>query len=327
MRPLVLDIVHTLLPMAGGLLAFAAGRQSARLRRPTYFTVIGIAVIVVVIAWPVHLLFPVRLGAWLFRAGGEAAPAMWAGLFLLGVACMLPNRTLRTRFVVAVVSLVSVILLLQGGGRLIWRFGFAEMWEHTADARGHMQQSTGITCGPAAGVMLLHHHGVTASEGRSPTTPPLPSPARTFMPSPPILTQKLGRAPRTHRLRHASGTGRRLHRRRQATSAHPRVVYVEALTEEHAIVVDRSAGARGRERFRSVVGERRGGAHRVIFRKTPKARSSVLHPSPLGRGRNEVGRIGQKTTTFHKPLHPPSRERGWLLSLGQRLRSRRYRDS
>lgn len=39
------------------------------------------------------------------------------------------------------------------------------MWEKTADAKGYVQQSSGLTCSPAAAVMLLHHYAIPASEG------------------------------------------------------------------------------------------------------------------------------------------------------------------
>src|SRR5262249_47964863 len=50
-------------------------------------------------------------------------------------------------------------------GRLWWRFAAPELWERTADAGGSLQQSSGLTCSPAAAVMLLHRHGIPTSEG------------------------------------------------------------------------------------------------------------------------------------------------------------------
>jgi hypothetical protein len=165
MRPLAIDILETFLPLTVGLLAYAGGRLSVRLPRRAFLGMVGVAVFVVVIAWPVHLFAERWTGPWVFRLGGDASPAIWAGLFLLGVVSVLPNRTLRTQFLVFVVSLVGIILLIQGGGRLVWRFGFPSLWENTADARGHLTQGTGVTCGPASAVMLLSHHRVTVSEG------------------------------------------------------------------------------------------------------------------------------------------------------------------
>jgi len=57
------------------------------------------------------------------------------------------------------------MLLIQVSGPLWWRFFAPQLWARTADERGCLQQSTGLTCSPAAAVMLLHHYGIAASEG------------------------------------------------------------------------------------------------------------------------------------------------------------------
>ena len=262
MRPLILDIVETFLPLVAGLLAFAAGRWADRLSRSAYFALIGVAVGIVVIAWPVHLFLDVTLGPWLYRVGGEASPAMWAGLFLLGVVCTLPNRTLRTRFVVIVVGLMGIILFLQGGGRLLWRFGLADAWQNTADTQGNLQQSTGISCGPASAVMFLHHHGVAVSEevriardGRHRHEPARPRRGD---------ERKLGRPVRVERTDFDTQRQRGTDFIAAVKLPHVRshAIYVAAADGEHAFVVDplegRAQTCAARD-VRGMVGAGRGG--------------------------------------------------------------------
>jgi hypothetical protein len=247
-QPLILDIVETLLPLLAGLLAFAAGRWAGRLSRSAYFALVGVAVGIVVIAWPVHLFLDVWLGPWVFRVGGEAAPAMWAGLFLLGVVCMLPNRTLRTRFVVIVVGLVGTILFLQSGGRLLWRYGLADTWQHTADTHGNLLQSTGISCGPASAVMLLHHHGVTVSEGEMAYHAATGVTGTNLHALAEATCDKLGRPVRVERTDFDTLRQRGIDFIAAVKLPHVRshAIYVAALTEEHAFVVDPLEGWRKR---------------------------------------------------------------------------------
>jgi ABC-type bacteriocin/lantibiotic exporter with double-glycine peptidase domain len=48
----------------------------------------------------------------------------------------------------------------------LWWGHFAPAsWERHADDQGRLQQSSGLTCSPAAAVMLLHHYCIQASEG------------------------------------------------------------------------------------------------------------------------------------------------------------------
>ncbi len=63
------------------------------------------------------------------------------------------------------VGMVALILLLNSGGRLWWRFVSQATWDNAPDKSGCLTQSTGWTCSPAVATMLLHHYGVTTSEG------------------------------------------------------------------------------------------------------------------------------------------------------------------
>jgi hypothetical protein len=239
--------VETFLPLGAGLGAFVVGRQAMWLRRPAYLALIGIAVTVVVLAWPVNLLCDMFLGPWLFRIGGVPALAMAAGLFLLGVVCMLPNRTMRPSFVATAVALVGVFLFLQGGGRLIWRVAFAGMWSHTANTEGLLQQSTGITCAPACAVMLLHHHGVTVSEGEMAYHSATSITGTNLHALADAMAHQLDRPACVEWTSYDT-----LHARGDDFIAAvklpwlrvPHAIYVEALTEEHAIVVDPLEGRR-----------------------------------------------------------------------------------
>lgn len=247
MRPLILDIVETFLPLTAGLGAFVAGRHARRLPRAAHLALIGIAVTVIVLAWPVNLLCDMSLGPWLFRVGGVPALAMAAGLFLLGVVCMLPNRTLRPPFVVTAVALVGVFLFLQGGGRLIWRVAFADLWKHTADDRGLLQQATGITCAPASAVMLLHHHGVTVSEGEMAYYSATSITGTNLHALADAMARKLDRPARVERTSYDTARARGddfIAAVKLPWLRVPHAIYVEALTDEHAIVIDPLEGRR-----------------------------------------------------------------------------------
>jgi hypothetical protein len=165
MRPLWLDILSTALPLVAGSLAFLAGRWAGRLHRPALIGAVSPAVFVVLTAWPAHLWLEDWIGPRLADVGGELTPALWAGLFLLGVVAVLPNRTLSRGFMISTLAIVGTLLIAQGSGRLIWRFAAPGMWEHQVDRSGCLRQSLGITCAPASAVMLLHRHGIATSEG------------------------------------------------------------------------------------------------------------------------------------------------------------------
>jgi ABC-type bacteriocin/lantibiotic exporter with double-glycine peptidase domain len=86
-------------------------------------------------------------------------------MLLLGVVWTSRGRSTSTGFLRVVVGLVLLIVLLESGGRLWWRFVGTSAWENVPDAEGCVRQSSGWTCSPASAAMLLHHYGIASSEG------------------------------------------------------------------------------------------------------------------------------------------------------------------
>ncbi len=166
LRPPWLDLLALLLPPALGVLLFMAAAQLRRLPRFVFAAILTLTVSVV--AFLVTAYFsPLRdwTDAWLYPLGGERSLACGAGLLLLGVVWGQPGRSTSSSFLVVVVALVTLILLLDGSGRLWWRWLSPGVWNNRCDAAGCVRQTSSVTCGPAAAVMLLHAHGIEASEG------------------------------------------------------------------------------------------------------------------------------------------------------------------
>jgi hypothetical protein len=104
-------------------------------------------------------------GAYLLAVGGETSPACWSAAFLLGVVWNSPGRSTSSAFLAIVVGLAAVFLLLNGSGRLWWRFLAEREWANGPGKDGSLAQTTGWTCAPTAAAMLLHAHGISATEG------------------------------------------------------------------------------------------------------------------------------------------------------------------
>src|SRR5947209_4007089 len=166
LHPLPLDIVGFLLPVALGALAFATGRSLRHRRKPLRVGVLTVTVAVVAAAG-LSLAVPLPGGFidFLSRLGGTTVLLYWAALLLLGVVWAAPGRGLSSGFIAALATLTGCLIVIETGGRLWWRFAAPELWERTADAGGCLRQRSGLTCSPAAAVMLLHRHGIPASEG------------------------------------------------------------------------------------------------------------------------------------------------------------------
>jgi hypothetical protein len=98
----------------------------------------------------------------LHRIGGTTRLECGVALFFLGIACAAARNSLRPSILRLLVCLVSLIFLSESAGRIWWRFAAPGMW---VNRPGYVQQSTGLTCSSAAAAMLLHQHGIAASEG------------------------------------------------------------------------------------------------------------------------------------------------------------------
>ena len=165
-RSLALDLFDVLLPFLASVVAFLGGCVLERL--PTYFfrTIIGVAVSTVLFFGvsyftPIHAM--VSDSFW--HIGGVTTVACFVAMLLLGVVWTSRGRSTSTGFLRVIVGLVFLIVLLNSGGRLWWRFVNTTAWQNLPDATGCLKQSSGWTCSPAVAAMLLHHYAIETSEG------------------------------------------------------------------------------------------------------------------------------------------------------------------
>jgi hypothetical protein len=166
LRPLVIDLLAALLPVVIGASALVLGWRLCRWRR---LYLVGGIVLSVLLSTAVVLLSATALqdhaGMMIHRLGGAVLLSSWPGCFLMGVVWGNPRRTFSRGFCGFLTGLLVVLLLMASSGRLVWRSFGGSMWHNTADKDGCLFQTSGMTCGPASVVMLLHHHGIEATEG------------------------------------------------------------------------------------------------------------------------------------------------------------------
>jgi hypothetical protein len=165
-RPLFLDLLDVLLPLAAVFLALLGGRFLERATLWIFRTIIGLAITIVVVLG-VTFFTPYRgeVGDALWHVGGVSTIACGAAMLLLGVVWAARGRSTSTGFLRVMAGLVGLIVVLSSGGRLWWRTVSTAAWQNAPDAKGCLTQSSGWTCAPAAAAMLLHQHGIAASEG------------------------------------------------------------------------------------------------------------------------------------------------------------------
>jgi hypothetical protein len=157
-------IVGTL--MAAGAVCLrvgmAAGRGPARVRNVAAAAGAGVAV-----GSAAAHYAPLRdvAGPWLLLPGGEGSLACLGTLLLLGIAGSDPRRQSSRLIPTAATAVVFLLLLTLGGSSLGWHYFGQRLRANVPDASGALQQTTGITCAPAAAAILLHRAGIRVSEG------------------------------------------------------------------------------------------------------------------------------------------------------------------
>jgi hypothetical protein len=166
LRPLVLDVLALALPVGLGALAFVVGRSLHRLPKPVRIGSLLLAGAVIVGgAASLADVLPDRVDQTMTVVGGATVALCWAALLPIGVVWSAPKRSLSTGFLSCIVAVAGCLIVIEGGGRLWWRFAAPELGRNVPDAHGYLRQSSGLTCAPAAAAMLLHCHGIRASEG------------------------------------------------------------------------------------------------------------------------------------------------------------------
>src|SRR6476646_10548800 len=165
-RPLGVDIGELIAPLVVGAVLFVLGGRSHAGPRWTQGVLIGLAIGIVAI-WASTLL-NVELGMVrpiFSRLGGAKTVLCWSALALLGVAWRSPRRGFTPQFLVFLAAVSGLLITIEASASLWWRWVDPNAWTNTVDQNGLLTQSSGKTCGPASGVMLLHHYGVGTSEG------------------------------------------------------------------------------------------------------------------------------------------------------------------
>jgi hypothetical protein len=165
-QPLLFDFLDVLLPLAVGAIAFLLGRSLRRWPGALRIGIVALAMALVSAgALALSGFLPAAAGPMLSRLGGATVLLSWTALLLLGVVWSAPGRSFSSGFLAALAGLAGCLILIETSGRLWWRFGDPQSWQRVADADGRLRQSNGLTCSPTAAVMLLHRHGISASEG------------------------------------------------------------------------------------------------------------------------------------------------------------------
>ena len=166
MRPLVQDLAEFAVPLAAGAMLFLLGRTFRRwpwfVRCAALVFACSLIAIAILSGVGVRSLEIERLA---YHAGGMTIVLCLVALFLFGVVWGVPGRSLSSPFLIALAAIAILVVAIEASGRLWWRFGSPETWGRTADSRGLLRQSSGVTCSPSAAVMLLRQHDIQAGEG------------------------------------------------------------------------------------------------------------------------------------------------------------------
>ncbi len=171
LRPVAVDLVRALMPPLLGLLAFLAGVRLRRLPVRFWHSVLTLVVSAIVVLAGALLLMQgstaVRdwLGPVVYRLGGGPVLACPLGLLLLGVVWSQPGRSTSSGFLQFLAGVALLVLTVESAGRLWWRWIDTRAWKNVPDQQGCVQQTTWLTCGPAASAMLLQRQGIAVSEG------------------------------------------------------------------------------------------------------------------------------------------------------------------
>jgi hypothetical protein len=110
---------------------------------------------------------PVRtyVGALVSQVGGEGVIACLCLFVLLGVAWASGGRRANRPLLIMAAVLGFAVVSALAAAPLAWRYLGQRQRANYPDANGVVQQSTGMTCAPAAAAMLLHYQGIRCSEG------------------------------------------------------------------------------------------------------------------------------------------------------------------
>jgi hypothetical protein len=171
LRPLAIDLILALFPPLLGAFAFVAGTRLRRLpswlARGMLILTVGVVAALALVLGLSQFLLGVRDWSGPALAGVGGAPMIvWpVGLFLLGVVWSQPGRSTSSAFLGVLAGLAWLLLGVESAGRLWWRWADTRALGNFPNKHGCVQQTTWLTCGPAAAAMLLQQQGIQVSEG------------------------------------------------------------------------------------------------------------------------------------------------------------------
>lgn len=167
MLPLWPELFRLLVVLVAGAFLFRLGSAAwARSPRQGVLTAVVAGAVTAAVA-SVHYQ-PMRqvAGPLVSRAGGEGTLACLGLILMLGVAWKAGRRFASRPLVVTAIILSSAILLTTNGAPLAWRWFGQPLMRNYPNSAGLIQQTTGMTCAPAAAAMLLNRYGLRVSEGQ-----------------------------------------------------------------------------------------------------------------------------------------------------------------
>lgn len=166
MRPLALDILDVVIPLAVGAALFIGGRLQRRLPMALRVVLVVAAIGIVVIGGlTLAHVIPAEVGLWVSRIGGATVLLAWIAQFLVGIVWDTTGRSFSASFLVVLTILAGCLIAVESSGRLWFRYRETELFARYPDEKGMLQQSSGASCSPTAAAMLLHRHGIKSSEG------------------------------------------------------------------------------------------------------------------------------------------------------------------
>lgn len=250
-RPLMIDLLAVLLLLAIGGVALVVGWRLHRCGRPWFLGGVMLSLLFSMVVVLSGTAFQDQAGTLIHRLGGAVLLGCFPGCFLMGVVWGNPRRTFSNGFCGFLTALLMALVVMAGGGRLMWRCFATSMWENTADKNGCLLQSSGMTCAPAAAAMLLHHLGIHATEGEIAylsNTSLFGNTLHGMTETLDLKVQPLGLKTRVGRLNYeeAQGLGGPFMAQSTTYGIKGHAIYVERVEEDHVVIIDPLQGHRAR---------------------------------------------------------------------------------
>lgn len=165
--PVWWEWLRVFVALGSGSACLFAGHTAAQ-HSPTGGKRVAVAAAAIAVIAAADHYAPVRrwLGSFVSVVGGEGTVACLALLVLIGAS--LGGESGRVRpWLAALGTIISfVVIALFAAAPLYWHYSGQSIHTNLPDAEGKLQQTTGITCAPAAAAMLANLHGLAVSEGR-----------------------------------------------------------------------------------------------------------------------------------------------------------------